>query len=207
MHRPRLNRARIVATAIAIADEEGLAAVTLRGIAARLAVHVTSLYHHVPTKEALLGEMVRELAAKAELPRGELTWQDWVRRFAAALRALAHRHPGAFEAFHYVPAQGEHAVAALETALAAFRAGGFDTVMAYNAIKATGVAVLGLILDDTARRRSGDRRTDLDGLPAERFPGVHELADVAAAADTFGYLIDALIAGFAANLQRARASG
>lgn len=207
MNRPRLNRARIVATAIALADEKGLSAVTLRGIAARLDVHVTSLYNHVPTKEAVLEEIVKDLVAAAELPTGAVSWQDWVRRFAAAMRALARRHPGAFEAFHYVPAQGERAVEALETALAAFRSGGFDAVTAYNAIKATSVAVLGLILDDTARLRSGDLRTDLDGLPAGRFPGVHELARVADRADTFAYLVDALIEGFAASLRRAQPSG
>ena len=46
---PRLSRENIVAVAIEMADEEGLASVTLRGIAERLAVHVTSLYNYVPT--------------------------------------------------------------------------------------------------------------------------------------------------------------
>ena len=65
---PRLSRENIVAVAIEMADEEGLASVTLRGIAARLAVHVTSLYNHVPTKEAVLDEMVKALLAEARLP-------------------------------------------------------------------------------------------------------------------------------------------
>lgn len=199
MNRPRLNRASIVATAITIADEKGLAAVTLRGIAARLGVHVTSLYNHVPTKDAVLDEMVKALVIEAKLPTGSLAWQDWVRQFAAALRALARKHPGAFEAFHYVPAQGEKAVEVLEDALQAFRSGGFDPMTSYNAIKATSVAVLGLVLDDTARGRGGERETDLAGLPAERFPQVHEIARVTDEADTFAYLVDALIAGFAAS--------
>jgi len=76
---PRLCRENIVAIAIEIADEEGLAAVTLRGIAARLAVHVTSLYNHVPTKDAVIGEMVNALLAEARLPVGRISWEDWVR--------------------------------------------------------------------------------------------------------------------------------
>jgi len=199
MHAPRLNRANIVTTAMQIADEKGLAAVTLRGIAARLGVHVTSLYNHVPTKEAVVDEMVRALVVEASLPQGAVAWQDWVRRFAAAMRALAQKHPGAFEAFHYAPAQGEGAAEAFETAFAAFRSGGFDTVAAYNAVKATVVAVLGLVLDDTARVRSGARRTDVSGLPTERFPHIHEVARVADQADTFAYLIEALIQGFGAS--------
>ncbi len=201
MNRPRLNRASIVATAIALADEKGLAAVTLRGIATRLGVHVTSLYNHVPTKDAVLDEMVKSLLVEAKLPTGRVAWQDWVREFSAAMRALARKHPGAFEAFHYLPVQGEKAVEVLEAALQAFRSGGFDTTMSYNAIKATSVAVLGLVLDDTARARVGDRATDLSGLPAERFPHVHEAARIADEADTFAYLVDVLIDGFAASLQ------
>lgn len=207
MNRPTLNRAKIVATAIEIADEKGLAAVTLRGIAARLGVHVTSLYNHVPTKEAVFDEMVKALMVEAKLPTGAVAWQDWVRRFAAAMRALAHEHPGAFEAFHYGPAQGERAVEAFEAAFAAFRSGGFNAVTAYNAVKATVVAVLGLMLEDTARARSGERRTDLSGLPAERFPHVHEVAPVTDEADTFSYLIDVLIDGFSASLRGANPTG
>ena len=203
MHAPRLNRASIVTTAMQIADEKGLAAVTLRGIAARLGVHVTSLYNHVATKEAVIDEMVRALVVEASLPQGAVAWQDWVRRFTAAMRTLAQKHPGAFEAFHYAPAQGERAAEAFETAFAAFRSGGFDTVATYNAVKATVVAVLGLVLDDTARVRSGARRTDVSGLPADRFPHVHEVARVVDQADTFAYLIEVLIEGFDASQRRA----
>lgn len=206
MKGPRISRTGIVATAIQIADEKGLAAVTLRGIAARLGVHVTSLYNHVPTKEAVFDEMVKALLVEAKLPAGGVSWQDWVRRFTTAMRALARKHPGAFEAFHHAPAQGEQAAEAFEAAFAAFRSGGFDAVSAYNAVKATVVAVLGLVLDDTARFRSGARRTDVSGLSAERFPHVHEAARVADEADPFSYLVDVLIEGFGASLRRSKSA-
>jgi AcrR family transcriptional regulator len=201
MNRSRLNRSAIVSTAIEIADEQGLAAVTLRGIATRLGVHVTSLYNHVPTKEAVFDEMIKELVVQAKLPTGDLAWQDWVRQFAAAMRALVRKHPGAFEVLHYAPAQGERAGEAYEAAFAAFRDGGFDPVAAYNAVKATTLAVLGAMLEDTARMRSGARRSDVSTLPAERFPRVHEAARVADDADTYAYLIDVLVDGLAANLR------
>ena len=203
MNRSRLSRTEIISTAIRIADEKGLAAVTLRGIAAQLGVHVTSLYNHVPTKEAVFDEMIKALVVKAKLPTGALTWQDWVRRFAAAMRTLARKHPGAIEAFHYAPAQGERANETAEAAFAAFRAGGFDAVSAYSAVKATSLAVLGLMLDDTARLRQGARRSDVSKLPAERFPHLHEIARVADDADTFSYLIDVLIDGLTARLPQA----
>lgn len=202
MSEARLNRGNIVATAMEIADEKGLPAVTLRGIAARLGVHVTSLYNYVPTKEAVLDEMVEALIVEAGLPTGVVAWQDWVRQFAVAMRAVARRHPGAFEAFHRGPAQGEPAAEAFEAAFAAFRSGGFDAASAYSAVKATVVAVLGLMLDEVALVRTRERRTDLATLPAERFPHVHEVSRVAGEADTFAYLIEVLIEGFAASLRR-----
>jgi AcrR family transcriptional regulator len=185
-----------------MADERGLASVTLRGIAARLDVHVTSLYNHVPTKDAVLDEMVETLIAEAKLPTGDIAWQDWVRQFAAAMRSVAAKHPGAFEAVHYVPAQGKQAAEAFEAGFAAFRSGGFDVLSAYSAIKATTVAVLGLVLEDMARVRSGARRTDLSELTVERFPHLHEADRIADEADTFAYLINVLIDGFGASLHR-----
>jgi AcrR family transcriptional regulator len=197
---PRLSRENIVAIAIEIADEEGLGAVTFRGIAARLAVHVTSLYNHVPTKEAVLDEMVNTLLAEARLPTGRIGWEDWVREFASSMRALGRRHPGAFEAFHHGPATGERAAEPFEAGFAAFRSAGFDVAATYNAVKATVVAVLGCMLEDTLpARRKGAVRTDIRDLPIERFPQAHAMNRVAGKTDPFAYLVEALITGFAAS--------
>jgi len=202
---PRLSRENIVAVAIEIADAEGLSSVTLRGIAARLAVHVTSLYNHVPTKEAVIEAMVEALIAEARLPTGRLAWQDWVRRFAAAMRALGRRHPGAFEAFHYGPAKGERAAEPIEAGFAAFRAAGFDVVSTYSAVKAVTLAVLGHVLEDTVPARNRKvARTDVAALPVERFPNAHAMNRVAAKADTFDFLVESLIAGFDATRKRRR---
>ncbi len=197
---PRLSRENIVAVAIEMADEEGLPSVTLRGIASRLAVHVTSLYNHVPTKEAVIEGITEALLAEARLPTGPIRWQDWVRQFAAAMRALGRRHPGAFQAFHYGPVKGERAAAPIEAGFAAFRAAGFDVRSTYSAVKAVTVSVLGHVLEDSVPQRiRKEARTDIHELPIERFPNAHALNRVAATTDTFGYLVEALIAGFEAT--------
>jgi AcrR family transcriptional regulator len=202
MTRQRLNRVRIIDTAIQMADEDGLSSVTLRRIAARLGVHVTSLYNHVPTKEAVLDEMIARLVAEADLPTGAIAWEAWVRQFAAAMRDVARKHPGAFGAFHHGPVQGPQAALVFEAALASFRSGGFDVASAYCAVKATAVAVLGAVLEDMVPSRSRGRRTDLSGLPPEPFPHLQEANVIAAEADSFSYLIDALVEGFAATLRK-----
>ncbi len=201
MSKPRLNRAKIAAAAIRIADQSGIDTVSLRGISSQLGVHVTSLYNHVPTKDAVLDEMVRALIAEAELPTGPLTWQQWVRGFAGAMRSLGEKHPGAFEAFYHSSAQGARAAETFEAAFAAFRAGGFDLVASYSAVKATVVAVIGLVLDDTARARKPGARTELGELPIESFPLIHEISHITGTTDAFDYLVNALVAGFEANLR------
>ncbi len=204
MRRP-LTRTRIIAAAIALADREGMAAVSLRRIAARLGVHVTSLYNHVPAKEAVLDGMVEHLMGVANLPEKVSGWEEWVRQFADGLRAVARKHPGAITAFHQRPVQGPQAARFPEAGLESFRAAGFDISEAYSAVKSTTLVVLGLLIEEVGSPKSKKAKTDLRALPPERFPQAHELRKMAVKPDVWAYTIDTLVAGLAANLRSARA--
>jgi AcrR family transcriptional regulator len=94
-----LTRAAIVLAAMEIADAEGLDAVSIRRVAARLGVRPMSLYTHIASKEDLIALMLNEAVAGVLLP--EPLPEDW----REALRAIAHRsyheflaHPWALEA-------------------------------------------------------------------------------------------------------------
>jgi AcrR family transcriptional regulator len=204
MGRPQLTRARIVAAAVELADREGLGAVTLRRLASQLRVHVTSLYNHVQDKDEVLDGIVESLIAEANLPTGNIGWDQWIRQFAAAIRAVAHRHPGAFTAFHHRAVHGRRAAESTEAALAAFLSAGFSLTEACGAIKSASLAVLGLVLDDLANLRTPGLRTDLSDLAPERFPLFHEAKAIATQVDASSYLIDALVKGFAANLRASK---
>src|SRR5690349_17715214 len=65
---PGLSRAAIIEAAVAIADAEGLAAVSLRGVAAKLGAPVMSLYRHIPSKHELEQAMVEAVLGEAQLP-------------------------------------------------------------------------------------------------------------------------------------------
>ena len=56
--RGSLSRARILETALVLADEIGLEALSMRRLGAELGVEAMSLYNHVPSKAALLDGMV-----------------------------------------------------------------------------------------------------------------------------------------------------
>jgi len=65
---PALSRSRVVATAIQIADAEGLAALSMRRVAAELGTATMSLYRHVRDKDDLLMLMVQATFARYPLP-------------------------------------------------------------------------------------------------------------------------------------------
>jgi AcrR family transcriptional regulator len=199
LRRPNLSQEKIIEAAIRMADEKGLDAVTLRGLARRLDVHVTSLYNHISTKEALFAAMNEALMAEADLPLGALTWRDWIRRYAAAIQSLALQHPGAFQLFQRGPARGDAAMRSLEAAIAAFQADGFDETATQCAIRTANVAVLGLALDELGRDMKPAIEAELQKLPSAEYPQIHRLLESGDSADFFGFLVDAIIDGIAAN--------
>jgi AcrR family transcriptional regulator len=88
-----LSRGQIVATALRIADEEGLAEVTIRRIARELRAGAMSLYHYFDSRDELLDLMGDTVAAEmlvAELPA---QWRDALHAIAAHTRATFLKHP------------------------------------------------------------------------------------------------------------------
>ena len=199
MPKPQLSKEKIIDTAIEIADEKGQEAVTLRGIAKRLKVHVTSLYNHVPTKDAVFIEMMKKMLSDAEMPTGSFTWQDWIRGYAEAFRKMACLHPGAFQVFQRGLDQGEEALETIEAAIKAFRADGFDAETCVCAIRATNVVVFGLGLEDVAQEQEEGPEIDPGLIPIERFPLIHEVMAMPERPDTFHFLVETLIAGIEAR--------
>src|SRR3954451_13288530 len=122
-----LTRERILQAAVHLADRDGPEAVTLRRIASELGVHVTSLYNHVPTRDAVTDGIVELLLDKAKLPTGPVAWDDWIRQYVDGVTGIAATHPGAFHALQQRPVQGARAAASFEVAMAAFTEAGFGT--------------------------------------------------------------------------------
>jgi AcrR family transcriptional regulator len=89
--RAGLSRAQIVQTALAIADDEGLEAVSIRRLARELGAGAMSLYHYFDSRDELLDLMGDTVAGEMLVP-GELP-SDW----REALRAIAHRSRAAFK--------------------------------------------------------------------------------------------------------------
>ncbi|NXY95872.1 TetR/AcrR family transcriptional regulator C-terminal domain-containing protein [Streptomyces sp. BR123] len=87
---PALSRAAIVREAVAMLDADGVEALSMRKLGARLGAGATSLYRHVATKDELMELAVDEVFGEIRVPGGEGRGEDW--RAAAAEAASSFRH-------------------------------------------------------------------------------------------------------------------
>jgi AcrR family transcriptional regulator len=118
--KPRHSVDEVVQAAIALADAEGLAALSMRRVAETLGVSPMSLYTYVPSKAELMDLMLDRVAAEVAGPtaadgdwRGQLTWlarQRW---------ALAQRHPWIMQVGMHRPPLGPNVLANVEASLRA----------------------------------------------------------------------------------------
>ncbi|MEV0616684.1 GntR family transcriptional regulator [Nonomuraea sp. NPDC050404] len=88
-----LDRGQLLRAAIAIADAEGLDAVTMRRLAADIGVGPMSLYRHVAHKDELVIQMVDEVFGEMELPDPEAgEWRSRLELMARRQWQLCRRH-------------------------------------------------------------------------------------------------------------------
>ena len=91
---PALSRAAIVREAIVMLDAEGIEALSMRKLGARLNAGATSLYRHVATKDELMELAVDEVVAEIAVPPADSPdWRAAATEAARSFRATALRHP------------------------------------------------------------------------------------------------------------------
>lgn len=125
--RPDRSRAEIAATAIALADERGLAAVSMRAVAAAMGTAAASLYRYVSSRDDLLAVMVDAVLEAGPAPRpprrpsrsvgrpAEASdWSDRMVELARQQLELHRAHPWLVEAAVRLPAYGRPAIDVFE---------------------------------------------------------------------------------------------
>jgi AcrR family transcriptional regulator len=90
--REPLSNARVLQAAVALADDAGLEAFSMRGLAQELGVVPMALYKHVANKDKLLDGMVDIVFGEIELPPEDLDWRSAMRRRAISTREALRRH-------------------------------------------------------------------------------------------------------------------
>ena len=88
-----LTEDRLLAAALAIVDEGGMPALSMRRLGTRLGVDPMAVYYHVPNKDALVKRLVAHVFGQLRPVIASGSWQDQVLDWAAAYRELALAHP------------------------------------------------------------------------------------------------------------------
>lgn len=151
--RRTLSLDTLVVAAIGLADEEGLAAVTIRRTAQRLGVGAMSLYTYVADHDELLDLMID--GVYATMDRTDTTGRPWRERLTAVAEenwALYRRHPWAAGVATLRPPLGPGQMAKYEHELAAFDDCRLDAVTVDDCLTQV------LILARACARDAGDAR-------------------------------------------------
>jgi AcrR family transcriptional regulator len=178
--RDPLSRERVLAAAMSVADAEGLAAVTMRRVAADLGVEAMSLYHHVPSKEHLLDgladALIVEIAAAAPPRDPSADWRTSLRDRCLAARGVVVQHrwgPELIATRTHVPMA---LVTHFEEVLATMVEGGLSYHLAHRGLHSLGSMVLGYTQEIFAVPQG-----DAD-------PGAEVEAELAAMAEAFPHI-------------------
>ncbi|PWJ53127.1 transcriptional regulator, TetR family [Quadrisphaera granulorum] len=158
-----LSRGRILSAALAFIDEEGIGALTMRRLGARLGVEAMSLYRYVPGREDLLDGVVDALVIELDgdldvLRTPEHGWQDFLQRMAHGVRRMAIAHPRAFPLIASTPPEAPwlrpplRSIRWVETFLAGLLAEGFDDEQAVAVYRAFTSFLLGNLLLEVSQR-------------------------------------------------------
>jgi AcrR family transcriptional regulator len=171
-----LSSTAIVDAALAIADAEGIAALSMRRVATALSCAPMSLYEHVANKEALLDLMADQAMASLPELRPGAPWQREMTRFFTAFHELFLEHPAVAHVMVARPLSGPVALRRGEPAFAVLVAAGFTDAQAVEAFIALASYTIGASLYELARRETHLRDTRFDDLVTVEHPLLVRLA-------------------------------
>lgn len=172
--RPALTHDKIARAAVAIADADGLAAVSMRRLAERLGVSTMGLYRYVDGKDDVYELMIDAVYGEIEPPAGD--WRTVARSLAEQTRRLALRHPWLAHIRQLVPNAllTPNLLALFETMLISIEDTGLDVDTMTAVFGMIMAFVTGAASAEVAERESLRRR----GWPAEKDPRLAYLPQV-----------------------------
>jgi AcrR family transcriptional regulator len=178
LRRAGLSRERVLEAAVALADEHGLDALSMRRLASSLGVEAMSLYNHIPNKDRLLDAMVDLVFAEIDPPSADGEWKDELRKRAISTREALRRHPWAVGLMEARQSPGEANARLHEAVLTCLYGAGFPVGEAIHAYSVQDAYIYGFALQqrtlandtreewkEVGRRMLRDHAAALDELP------------------------------------------
>ncbi|WP_051407525.1 TetR/AcrR family transcriptional regulator [Nocardia sp. CNY236] len=204
-----LIRSRVLAEAVALADELGVDALSMRKLADRMGVGTMSLYTHVANKDDLVEGIVDMVVQEIDVPAATEDWRRAIGDSAASAHRVLLAHPWvAGEWTKRMP--GPARLRFMEAILATLTRAGLDESLVYRGYHAITMHIVGFTIQELGYRSAGgDAGLDdlatgfLDSLAAADLPhlATHVRAHLGVQdyGDEFGFVLGLLLDG----LQRA----
>ena len=209
--KPQLSQARIIRAAIKHADKKGIESLNMRQLAKQLDAGAMSLYYYLKNKDELLDAMVDGVAAKIHKPDSDDDWRTAITDISTSLYQLMMQHT-------WIPSiwnqrkLGPNKLAYIESMLKALRDGGFSVSLARDAYCALTAHIDGFSLQAAAFpiRTKDIPSAAADFLESAEDPEsipyfiehVQHHLDYPELPEPFGIMLDMILDGFAAKLER-----
>lgn len=172
-----LTRERVLHTAVELADQGGVEALSMRKLAQALDVVPMALYRHVANKDELLDGLVDVVIGEIDPPLEGTDWKSAMReRILSARRALL-RHPWASRVMESRPTPTPVVLGYMDSMIGLLRTGGFSLDLTHHVLHAMGSRTFGFTqeLFNDAADVDPEVEAEMWGAMAGTYPYIHEL--------------------------------
>lgn len=210
-----LNRDRVLAAAVVLADEAGIESLSMRRLAQELGVVPMALYKHVANKEELLDGMVDVIVREIDPAVPGADWKNAVRLRVLSARESLLRHPWARQVLETRANRTPAVLGYMDSFVGMFLAGGFSVDLTHHVMHALGSRMWGFtqeLFDDSGHATTAGLTPEVQAAMfqemAERYPNILQVAMAAAHDDgsvvgqgcddqfEFEFALDLLLDGF-----------
>lgn len=148
---PRIERSRVIGTALSLLDRYGIEGLTMRKLAQALQIQAPSLYWHFENKQSLIDGMADALvdAVAKDLPEAQ-PWEDRVHQVAVELRLALLRHRDGARVFAGTYVVTDNVLRTGEAMISAFIQAGAGAELAATSSFTVTYYVLGLVMEEQA---------------------------------------------------------
>jgi AcrR family transcriptional regulator len=180
--RAPLSRDQVLRAAVALADEGGIGALSMRKLGQVLGVEAMSLYNHVAGKGDLLDGMVDIVFSEIGLPAGDRGWKPAMRQRAISAREVLGRHRWAIGLMESRRSPGPATLRHHDAVLGCLRAAGFSVELTAHAYSLLDSYIYGFALQEaslpfgTAEETAQVTQEIAGQVPAGQYPHLTEMA-------------------------------
>ena len=207
-----LSRERVLRAAVALADQNGIGALTMRSLGQELGVEAMSLYNHVANKDDILDGLVEEVLGDIDVPPAGTDWKTAMRQRSISAHEVLLAHPWAalliMSRFNIGPGMTRY----LDATLGRLREGGFSIEGALDAWHTLDSHLYGFTLQQLSLPFEAEEAPQVSAgvlgqLSADQYPHVVEvITEVMRSGreEDFEFGLDLILDGLQRSLEAGR---